>query len=193
MNQSFFVDQPNIWKTIKGNDMQDFVEKTYLFNRIGLCSQEQTVENIEGGISLIDEELDEFCTALNSFEGNKEHWLLGSRTDALDALADILVVTLGLGYRAGFSEEDIKGAMDVVSQQNLNKFCKTKKEAEESVSAYEDDERYKNVHHERAGEGRYVIVGTTDEGTRKIRKILKGLHFENPKGKLMELLMKGDK
>jgi len=170
--------------------MQDFVEKTYLFNRIGLCSQEQTVENIEGGITLIDEELDEFCTALNSFEGNKKHWLLGSRTDALDALADILVVTLGLGYRAGFSEEDIKGAMDVVSQQNLNKFCKTKKEAEESVSAYEDDERYKNVHHERAGEGRYVIVGTTDEGT---RKILKGLHFEDPKGELMELLMKGDK
>ncbi len=169
--------------------MNKFIEDTYLFNKLGGCSREQTSENLSGGISLISEELVELCDSFNKFKGEGKVWSEDNRADYLDAIADILVTTIGAAYRAGFNRHQIEVAMNVVAEANLNKFCTNMDDAYASISQYDGDIRYENVHAETIdvdGETYYAIIGTVRKTG--VRKILKGINWEDPKNKLKEIV-----
>ena len=116
-------------------------------------------------------------------------WTEDNRADFLDALVDLLVVTIGAGYRAGLSIQQIEAAMGVVAQANLEKYPSNYSDAIKSVEQYKGDVRYTNVHMERVTIGGleeyYVILGETEKGT---RKILKGCDWSDPKDKLIDIV-----
>lgn len=169
--------------------MNKFIEDVYLFNKLGGCPQEQTYNNFWGGISLIEEETQEMDETLMQFFKDKDKWTLDNKADFLDSLVDLLVVTIGAGYRVGLNRQQIELAISVVSEANLAKYPDNYSDAVKSVEQYKDNDRYSNVHMERvdSGDGKeyYVIVGNTKQGT---RKILKGVNWRDPKEKLADIV-----
>lgn len=171
--------------------MNKFIEQVYLFNQLGGCPQDQTYKNFIGGLELIEEESREMDETFMQFLKD-DKWTEENRADFLDSLVDLLVVTIGAGYRAGLTRQQIELAMDVVAKANLAKYPDNHSDAVKSVEQYQGDDRYTNVRMERVandGTGEYyVILGETEKGT---RKILKGCDWNDPKEKLKEIV-KGD-
>ena len=167
--------------------MIEFIEDTYKFNKLGDVSQEQSYKNLIGGCQLVEEETKELRESLLQFMGDKQQWTKDNRADALDAIVDILVTAIGVGYRAGFTRQQIELAMSIIAEQNLNKYSRTEEDAVKSVEKYKDDDRYSNVHWEAIdihGETYYAVIGETETGN---RKVLKGIHHVDPKGFLKEI------
>ncbi len=161
--------------------MNKFIEDVYTFNKLGMCSKDQSYKNLIGGLHLVKEEVQEAEDALFEFLKNNEEWSADNRADLMDAGVDAMVTIVGLLYRSGFNRQQIEFSMSVVSEANLNKYCVNEHDADKSVEQYEKDERYSNVHWEKTtveGKVYYAIIGTTEEGT---RKILKGISWVDPK------------
>ena len=75
-------------------------------------------------LELIQEEFQELVDAI------KEH----NFTEVRDAIADVLVTTYGLAYRAGVNAD---ADMDEVHQSNMSKFCSDRFEAIQTAHKYE--------------------------------------------------------
>ena len=75
-------------------------------------------------LSLIQEEFQELVDAIQQCDF----------TEVRDAVADVLVTTYGLAYRAGI---DADADMDEVHASNMSKFCKTREEAIHTAHKYE--------------------------------------------------------
>jgi len=165
-----------------------FLNQVYLFNQLGGCPQDQTYKNMIGGLELIEEESREMDETFMQFLKDGK-WTEENRADFLDSLVDLLVVTIGAGYRAGLNRQQIELAMDVVAEANLAKYPSNYTDAVKSVEQYRGDDRYTNVHMERVAidglEEYYVILGETEKGT---RKILKGIDHKDPKDKLIDII-----
>lgn len=167
--------------------MNKFIESIYTFNKLGGCSQDQSYKNFIGGVDLIEEETQELKDSLMDFLKNNEELTPDIKADALDAIVDLLVVTIGAGFRMGFSRQQLELAMSVITEQNMNKFVQDKEVAEESVKKYADDSRYKDVHCEDItldNQTYHAIIGTTEKGG---RKILKSNLWVDPKKMLKEI------
>jgi len=171
--------------------VKKFIEQTYLFNQLGGCPQDQTYKNMIGGLELIEEESREMDETFMQFLKDGK-WTEENRADFLDSLVDLLVVTIGAGYRAGLTRQQIELAMGVVAEANLAKYPDNYSDAVKSVEQYQGDDRYTNVHMERVSidglEEYYVILGETEKGT---RKILKGIDHKDPKDKLIDIIKGG--
>lgn len=168
--------------------MKKFIKDTYLFNQLGGCPQEQSYQNFMGGLELIEEETKEMEQSFMNFYNNGQEWTNDNKAEFLDSLVDLLVVAIGAGYRVGLNRQQIELAISVVAQQNLNKFCTTREDAEKSVQQYKGDERYSNVHMERLDvddQKYYAVIGETEKGT---RKILKGINHSDPKEKIKDFV-----
>lgn len=122
--------------------------------------------DVQYQFKLIKEEVVEMFTA------NTE----GDRLEVIDGIADGIVTLTGLAHRMGV---DINVLMERVNESNMSKFCTNMADAESSVEAYKNDERYKGVLWKNV-DGRYVIYGRKagDEGGSL--KILKGIHYKPP-------------
>ena len=79
--------------------------------------------------SLIKEEVTELKDAIDT----------NDVVEIRDALADILYVTYGMGYRLGI---EMDKDFDVVHSSNMSKFCKSEEEAKQTVEAYQ--KKYEN-------------------------------------------------
>lgn len=73
--------------------------------------------------SLIDEETKELREAIDN----------NDVVEIRDALADILYVTYGMGYRLGI---EMDKDFDIVHSSNMSKFCTTEEEATRTVESY---------------------------------------------------------
>jgi NTP pyrophosphatase (non-canonical NTP hydrolase) len=113
-------------------------EKVKLFNDI---AQVEKLDNITSNkiddkkelvlqmFALISEEVNELKDAIDT----------NDTVEIRDALADILYVTYGMGYRLGISmDEDF----DIVHSSNMSKFCKTEAEANQTVEHYANNYKY---------------------------------------------------
>lgn len=81
-------------------------------------------EQLESQFQLIQEELDEIKQAIQ-----EKNYI-----ELRDGIADVLVTTYGLAYRAGIdANEDMK----IVHESNMSKFCKTSDEAIHTAAKYE--------------------------------------------------------
>ena len=95
--------------------------------------------------------------------------------DVLDALADLVVVTVGAIHAMGHHADNL---LEQVNNANFSKFCETEEEAQESVEAYLNDNRYINVRYESVGDY-YILRGDKVDGTAD-NKILKSIYFTEP-------------
>ena len=168
----------------------DFIDKTYLFNKLGETPIDDSAENLEAAINI-------FLSEVQELKDNFEQYKLASKIDnskrkevlkgkILDDLCDIKVTTDGIGYRLGFDKEVLKAAEHVVADANLSKFPKTLDEASGSVIKYANDDRYENVSFKQIDEDHFVVYGNVS-GT-KHYKILKGVNWSDPQEKLDKLI-----
>lgn len=123
---------------------------------------EENEELFQLYIDLIKEELEELLSAK-------------SRSETLDALGDILVVTTGAIHVQGADADEI---LNRINNSNFTKFDTTEEDAKISVIKYTGDKRYENVRYEKVG-GYYIIRGDKANGAKN--KILKSYKFEEPK------------
>jgi len=105
--------------------------------------------SITAQISFITEEHRELLEALEA----------NDRTEVVDALGDLLVVVGGACHRLGYDADKV---LEAVNNSNMSKFVYNEQEAEDSISSYKDDLRYKDVFVEWEG-GIGVIKGTVVE------------------------------
>lgn len=96
--------------------------------------------------------------------------------DTVDALCDLIVVASGMMHVMGY---DPNKMLAEVNESNMSKFCFNKEDAIASVDAYEDDNRYVDVHYEKRGDA-YVILGHKAGEEGGAYKILKGIHYREP-------------
>jgi len=120
--------------------------------------------SITAQISFITEEHRELLEALEA----------NDRTEVVDALGDLLVVVGGACHRLGYDADEV---LEAVNNSNMSKFVYNEQEAEDSISSYKDDLRYKDVFVEWEG-GIGVIKGTVVETGSQ--KTLKGVHYRGP-------------
>ncbi len=102
----------------------------------------------------------------------------GDMVEVLDAIGDSFKVLSQLSYSLQVDPEDI---FKEINDSNYSKFCETVEDAQASVDAYENDDRYHSVFYELV-EGQYVIFGyKTGEVVGQVQpKVLKGIHYTPP-------------
>lgn len=107
-------------------------EKVSIFNNVaGVATLsnvtpdvvESKKELVNQMFSLIDEETKELREAIDN----------NDVVEIRDALADILYVTYGMGYRLGI---EMDKDFDIVHSSNMSKFCTTEEEANQTVESY---------------------------------------------------------
>ena len=164
--------------------MNKIVADTYIFNDAGSCPVSKSKSNLEGGLSLIESELEETREAVEKLGiPLPPDEIIEALTEIADGAADIIMTAIGLLYRAGFEQDEVEDILDAVGEANKSKFCVSEDDADESVELYEDDHRYSDVHWEKVG-NRYAIIGTyyTEQGS--VRKILKAAHWQAPEDRI---------
>lgn len=124
-------------------------------------------------LALIDEEVKELHQAV------KDKNML----EVIDALNDILYVVYGAGGALGI---DLDKSFNIVHESNMSKFCKTEKEAKDTVLSYiekytkgespYDSPGYKLVN------GLYVVYNVSTG------KVLKNIKYTPAQGGLLKLL-----
>lgn len=124
-------------------------------------------------LALIDEEVKELHQAV------KEKNML----EVIDALNDILYVVYGAGGALGI---DLDKSFNIVHESNMSKFCKTEKEAKDTVDSYVekyvkgespyDSPSYKLVN------GLYVVYN------KSTGKVLKNINYTPAQEGLLKLL-----
>lgn len=147
------IDRIQVWNELAGN----------------LCKQRPLDDSlVKLYISLIEEEYNELKLALYKDD----------RVETLDALADLLVVTVGTIHSMGYPAKEL---LRVVNDSNYSKFCQSKDEAVQSVEGYSSMMRYKDVHYKQVGDY-YVIFGHDKSGSsdENSYKVLKGLNYHRP-------------
>jgi len=97
-----------------------------------------------------------------------------TREEVLDALGDLYVVVTGELHSMKVNAGDL---LKRINDSNFSKFDTTEADAKISVAAYENDERYENIHYEKVG-GYYVIRGDKVGGAKN--KILKSHKYTEP-------------
>jgi len=90
--------------------------------------------------------------------------------ETLDALADILYVTLGAGVSFGLQ---LDKAFDLVHQSNMSKVCTSEKEAKETISWYKKNYIpgtkklvYDTPSYKKSKNGKYWIIYNESSGKR---------------------------
>lgn len=106
-------------------------------------------------LSLIDEEVAELHEAIK----NKDF------KEIIDAIADIMYVTLGAATAFGF---DADTAFDIVHYSNMSKLCKTELEAQTSVLKYMTEGRYDSPDYRKSDDNVHWVV--YNKSTMKILK-----------------------
>lgn len=88
-------------------------------------------------------------------------------TECVDALADIMYVTLGAFTAIGV---DADVAFDLVHKSNMSKLCVSEEEAQKTVQWYKENEyhRYDTPNYRRSDDGIHWVV--YNESTKKILK-----------------------
>jgi len=97
-----------------------------------------------------------------------------TREEVLDALGDLYVVVTGELHSMKVNAGDL---LKRINDSNFSKFDTIEADAKISVAAYENDERYENIHYEEVG-GYYVIRGDKVGGAKN--KILKSHKYTEP-------------
>ena len=97
-----------------------------------------------------------------------------TREEVLDALGALYVVVTGELHSMKVNAGDL---LKRINDSNFSKFDTTEADAKISVAAYENDERYENIHYEKVG-GYYVIRGDKVGGAKN--KILKSHKYTEP-------------
>jgi len=97
-----------------------------------------------------------------------------TREEVLDALGDLYVVVTGELHSMKVNAGDL---LKRINDSNFSKFDTTEADAKISVAAYENDERYENIHYEKVGDY-YVIRGDKVGGAKN--KILKSHKYTEP-------------
>lgn len=102
----------------------------------------------------------------------------GNIKEVLDAIGDSFKVLSQLAYSLQVDPEEI---FKEVNDSNYSKFCSYFEDAEASVRAYDDNEKYHSVYHELVGD-HYVIFGykNGDVPGEVKPKVLKGIHYRDP-------------
>ena len=112
-------------------------------------------------LSLIEEEVQELRDAIQE----------KNFTEVIDALSDILYVVYGAGSSFGI---DLNKTFDIVHKSNMSKFCKSEKEAQETVEWYKkNDSRYDFPAYRKSTtcENLWVVYNRTTQ------KILKSINY----------------
>jgi len=103
-------------------------------------------ERVNMRIGLIREELSELEDAVR--ENNIK--------EVIDALSDILYVTYGMGIEMGI---DLDKSFDIVHNSNMTKFCKSEKEAIDTVNWYKENEkRYDTPSYRKSSDENHWVV-----------------------------------
>jgi predicted HAD superfamily Cof-like phosphohydrolase len=113
-------------------------------------------------VSLVEEEFNEFKKAV--IEKNRE--------EVLDGIMDMLVTVYGSAVAFGLTKENMEKCFDIVHESNMSKFCKTQKEAEDTVSFYENHKLYDSPSYRFNPESGLWVVYNTSTG-----KILKSVNY----------------
>lgn len=121
---------------------------------INNLSQEEVEKLKKFRTDLIEEEFKELKDA---FEKN-------DRTEVIDALTDILYVVYGAGVAFDI---DLDEAFSIVHDSNMSKFCKTEKEAKDTVEHYKNTSKIYDSPTYRWEHGSYIVY---NESTGKILK-----------------------
>lgn len=156
--------------------MNKIVSDTYIFNNAGGCPVSLSPSNLQGGLKLIESELQETADGLEVYEKGDR---LDGLVDIADGAADVIVTAIGLLYRAGFTQSQVNDVLSIVGEANKAKFDNSVEDAEESVRQYEDDTRYNDVHYQKRGR-RYAVIGTVVTEKGSYRKILKSHKWQDP-------------
>jgi len=128
----------------------------------------------------------QFELILEEMKELKTAFLSGDDVGVVDGAADTIVTVVGLLHKLGLDPNE---AMRIVNDANLSKYCYTPQEAIESVKAYEDDERYVDVHFVEEEPSVFVIKGRLkDSPPDSDWKILKGVNTVKPEPALQSLL-----
>lgn len=154
------------------------VQDIVLFNRLGGNEANKVpYETRESFDDVMKNDLVQRYLDLINEEYEKELLVAKSVDELLDAAGDLIVVTVGLIFAAGY---DPLKVMREINRSNLSKFCTTEEDAIESVKRYENDERYFDVKYEKRDD-LYVILGRkVGEGNDSAYKILKGIDYSEP-------------
>ena len=130
-------------------------------------------EDIDTQLDIIWEEVEEM---LDGFDK-------GNILALVDGAADTIVTVVGLLARLGLDPNHV---MHIVNNANMSKFCMDEQEALESVGAYDNDNRYSNVHYIKdENTGPYIVKGYLPDGG---LKILKSINFRAPEDELTNYL-----
>jgi hypothetical protein len=116
----------------------------------------------------------------------EEAFAAGNRKEVVDALADIIVVAVGMLDQMGYDPYEV---MRIVNESNLSKFCQEGIQADaiETVLSYKDDKRYKDVRVHTNGSVWGEVVATGSQ------KILKSINYKPPQwGELDEQFNESD-
>lgn len=168
--------------------MNHFIFNTFEFNEIGETPVGDSHQNLMGAFDLLYEEFKEVSEALDKYE-------LASKTDCkktkdkrkadlLKEIVDLQVVALGVLYRLGMNRHQVEAAMNLIAENNLEKFDSTEEDAMQSVESFIDSDRYDKVQYKSVGD-KFVVHGMTRDGG---YKILKSFRYKKCDGKLIDLV-----
>lgn len=125
---------------------------------------ESKKELVNQMFSLIDEETKELREAIDN----------NDVVEIRDALADILYVTYGMGYRLGI---EMDKDFDIVHSSNMSKFCTSEKEAKQTVESYvakhkAGDSPYDSPYYEKIPNTNLWVIRNRSTG-----KVLKNINY----------------
>lgn len=125
---------------------------------------ESKKELVNQMFSLIDEETKELREAIDN----------NDVVEIRDALADILYVTYGMGYRLGI---EMDKDFDIVHSSNMSKFCTSEEEAKQTVESYVakhkvGDSPYDTPYYEKIPNTNLWVIRNRSTG-----KVLKNMNY----------------
>ena len=130
------------------------------FNKqFGVAQSSKSLLNDEQFINTRMELIREEMRELEEAVKNKD------MTETIDALTDILYVTLGMGFSLDI---DLDKSFTIVHKSNMSKMCDTEEQAIKTVEWYKtNDSRYDSPAYRKNKSGKYIVY---NESTRKILK-----------------------
>ena len=100
-------------------------------------------------------------------------------TETIDALTDILYVTLGMGFSLDI---DLDKSFTIVHESNMSKMCDTEEQAIKTVEWYKtNDNRYDSPAYRKNKSGKYIVYNAST------RKILKSIDYKPAVFNIQEL------
>lgn len=169
--------------------MNQIVGDTYIFNKAGGCPVGLKPSNLQGGLDLIQSEVNETNEEVEKIVGNL---FSDDQIDALvgiaDGAADVIVTAIGLLYRAGFSQTNVEDILSAVGEANKSKFDTNEADAAKSVEEYQKQGGFFDIHYEKCGR-RFAIIGSYSTEKGVVRKILKSHKWQKPEEKILPIVL----